>query len=124
VVFAREISDNLTSLVKKLDEATLKNKSARMGSFVVFCNDEEGLDKKLKTLAKDKGLEKIILTTDNPSGPSGWSIAQGADVTVVLYTKRTVKANFAFKKGELKSKDIDAIVGDVAKILPPKKTSK
>ena len=40
------------------------------------------------------------------------------EVTVVLYTKRTVKANHTFKKGELNDKAIDAIVADLAKILP------
>jgi len=121
VIFAREISDSLTGLVKKLDEATAKNKSARMGSFVVFCSDAEGLDKKLKDLAKKEKLDKIVLSIDNPSGPPGWGIAKGADVTVILYNKRTVKANYTFKKGELKAKDIDAIVADVKKILPEKK---
>jgi hypothetical protein len=41
-------------------------------------------------------------------------------VTVVLYTDRTVKANHAFKTGELKDKDIDQIVAEVSKILPQK----
>jgi len=121
MIFAREISDNLTSLVKKLDEEAVKNKSARMGSFVVFCSDEEGLEKKLKDLAKKLDLKKVVLTIDNPSGPSGYDVAKEADVTAVLYTKKTVKANRAFKKGELKAKDVDAIVADVAKILPKKK---
>ena len=48
MIFAREISGNLTSLVKKIDEATVKNSDCSMGSFVVFLNDEEGFEKKLK----------------------------------------------------------------------------
>ena len=48
------------------------------------------------------------------------SVAKDADVTVVLYTNRTVKANHTFKKGDLKVPDIDRIVADVAKILPQK----
>ena len=120
MIFAREISDNLTSLVKKIDEATAKNSSCSMGSFVVFCSDDEALPKKLKELAKTQGLKKLVLTVDNPAGPEGYNIAKDADVTVVLYTNKKVKANRAFKKGELKAKDIDAIVADVAKILPAK----
>src|SRR4051812_33754050 len=120
MIFAREISDNLTSLVKKIDDATVKNRSCSMGSFVVFCSDEEGLDKKLKELAKKQGLKKVVLTIDNASGPEGYDIPKEADITVVLYTDKKVKANHAFKKGELKAKDIDAIVADVAKILPAK----
>jgi len=121
MIFAREISDNLTSLVKKLDETTAKNSDAHMGSFVVFCNDEEGLDQKLKDIAEKQKLKKIILSIDNPAGPKGYNIDKDADVTVVLYTKRNVKVNHAFKKGELKKADIDKIVNEVSKILPEDK---
>jgi len=84
VVFAREVTDSLTSLVKKIDEATQKNSDARMGSFVVFCSDEEGLKKKLEDLADKEKLKKTILTIDNPAGPEGYDIAKDADVTVLL----------------------------------------
>src|SRR4051812_47786492 len=101
MIFAREITGPLTSLVKKIDEETAKHSDARMGSFVVFLTDEEGLDKKLKELADKEKIEKTALAIDNPAGPKGYNIAKDADVTVVLYSKKNVKANYAFKKGEL-----------------------
>jgi hypothetical protein len=122
MIFAREVSDPLTSLVKKIDAATAKNSSCDMGSFIVFLNDDEGLEKQLKGLAEKEKLEHIVLTLEtNKSGPPKYKIAEEADVTVVLYTNGEVKANYAFKKGELKDKDIEKIVGDVKKILPDKK---
>ncbi|HEY7311509.1 MAG TPA: hypothetical protein VH643_19255 [Gemmataceae bacterium] len=121
MIFAREINDGLTSLVKKIDEATDKNSDCRMGSFVVFCSDDEGLEKKLKSLADKEKLKHIVLTIDNPAGPKAYKVAKDADVTVVLYTRQQVKANYAFKKGELKDKDIDKIVSEVSKILPKDK---
>src|SRR4051812_29102155 len=120
MVFAREISDPLTGLVKKLDEATVKNASAQMGSFVVFCTDDEELEGKLKELAKKEGLKETVLALDNPAGPKGYNLAKDADVTVVLYVNRNVKANYAFKKGELKPADIDRIIADLPKILETK----
>jgi hypothetical protein len=120
MIFAREISDPLTSLVKKIDAATAKNSDCSMGSFVVFLSDDEGLEKKLKDLAKKDKIDHTVLAIDNPAGPRGYGLAKDADVTVVLYTNRTVKANYAFKKGELKDADINKIVGDVSKILPQK----
>jgi hypothetical protein len=120
MVFAREVSDPLTSLVKKIDEATETNKSCKMGSFVVFLNDDESLKKKLKEVADKEKIKNCVLTIDNPAGPSGYDIPKDADVTVVLYVKKNVKSNFAFKKGELKDSDIDKIVGDIKKILPEK----
>jgi hypothetical protein len=124
MIFAREISDGLTSLVKKIDEATAQHKDCRMGSFVVFCNDEEGLEQKLKSLAEKEKFKHVVLTIDNPAGPKNYEIAKDAEVTVVLYTKHNVKVNHAFKKGELKAADIDKIVSEVSKILPPKKDKK
>jgi hypothetical protein len=120
MIFAREVSDPLTSLVKKLDAATAKNSDCRMGSFVVFLSDDEGLEKKLKELAKKDKIEHTILSIDNPAGPRGYNVAKDADVTVILYNKRDVKANYAFKKGEMKESDVEKIVGDVSKILPQK----
>ena len=118
MIFAREISDNLTSLVKKIDAATVKNNKARMGSFVVFCNDDEKLPDNLKELATKEKLKKCVLTVEGrKAGPSGYDLNKDADITVVLYTKRTVKANHAFKKGEMKDKDITAIMEDLPKIL-------
>lgn len=120
MIFAREISAPLTSLVKKLDEATAKNTSARMGSFVVFCSDDEGLEKKLKELADKEKLKKIVLSIDNPAGPKNYNVAKDADVTVVYYNKRNVKVNKAFKKGELKETDVEKLVEEVSKIVPAK----
>lgn|SRR5579859_1447836 len=121
MIFAREINDGLTSLVKKIDEATAKYSDCRMGSFVVFCSDQEGLEKQLKDLAKKEDLKKIVLTIDNPAGPEDYKVAKDAEVTVVLYTKQKVKANYAFKKGEMKAADVDKIVSEVSKILPEDK---
>jgi hypothetical protein len=121
MVFARETSDGLTSLVKKLDDATAQNKDCRMGSFVVFCSDDESLKDKLKALADKEKLQRIVLTIDNPAGPQAYKVAKDADITVVLYTEHNVKANYAFKKGQMTAQDVDKIVADVKKILPEKK---
>ena len=43
---------------------------------------------------------------------------------MLLYNEGKVESNVAYKKGELKNKDVDAIVESVAKILPEKKTPK
>jgi hypothetical protein len=121
MIFAREISDPLTSLVKAIDTATADNKDCRMGSFVVFMSaDEEALEKRLKDLADKEKLQRVVLTIDNPAGPRAYKVAKDADVTVVLYTGQVVKANYAFKKGEMKEADVKKIVGDLQKILPEK----
>jgi hypothetical protein len=117
MVFARETSPALAKLIKRIDSETVKNEGCEMGSFVVFLSDKEGLDKDLKEVANKAGIKKTVLAIDNPAGPPKYNVSRDADVTVVLYTNRVVKANYAFKKGELQDKDIEKIVGDVSKIV-------
>lgn len=121
MVFARETNTDLASLVKKLDAETAKNASAKMGSFVVFCNDDEKLEDELKTWAEKQGIKKTILAIDNPAGPEKMKVEKDADVTVVLYSKRKVKYNYAYKKGELNSKAVDQIAADIGKMIAEKK---
>ena len=117
MIFAREPSPELTKLVKQIDAATAKNKDKSMGSFVVFLSDKEGLDKELAAMAEKEKIQQTVLSIDNPAGPKAYNVAKDADITVVLYTDRKVKANHAFKKGEMKDKDIEKIVSEVPMIL-------
>ncbi|HZZ79140.1 MAG TPA: hypothetical protein VFE62_11505 [Gemmataceae bacterium] len=117
MIFAREPSEQLTNLISKLDAETIKNSDKKMGSFAVFCNDSEGLAGKLRDLAKTQKLKSFTLAIDNVTGPEPYKIAKDADVTVVLYNKSKVIANYTFKKGELNAKSVDQIVSDVSKIV-------
>jgi hypothetical protein len=89
-----------------------------MGSFVVFCSDDEGLEKQLKDLAKKENIKKVVLTIDNPAGPAAYKVAKDADVTIVLYNQREVKVNHAYKKGALNDAEVDKIVSELSQILP------
>lgn len=121
MVFARTATDpQVLKLFKKIDETTAGNSACKMGSFVVVLSDEEKLEGKLKEIVEKQGLKKLVLSIDTPTGPTKYNVSKDADLTVVLYTNREVKANYAFKKGELKDADIDAIVKDVSKITPAK----
>jgi len=119
MVFARESSPQLTKLIKRIDETTAKNAGINMGSFVVFLNDSEKLANDLKTLAAGQKIGNTVLAIDNPAGPEGYNVAKDANVTVVLYVKTTVAANYSFRNaGDLTDKMIDQIVADVSKIQP------
>lgn len=120
MVFAREPHEQLSRLVKKVDEACSRHKDAKLNSFVVFCSNDEGLEDRLKKLANDANLKHVVLSIENPAGPEGYKVAREADVTVVLYVNRNVKANFSFKKGQMKDKDIENILAALPKILAAK----
>lgn len=113
----------MTSLVKKIDATAVKNQKSDLRTWAVFLSDQEGLDKKLKEFAEKDSIKKTSLAIDNPAGPPSYHIAKDADVTVLLYVHKKVKANFAFKKGQLTEEAINKIVGNLPKILPEKSES-
>lgn len=120
-IFAREITDDLASLVKKIDGVVGKNKKAKMAAFVVLLSEDPDADEgKLKALAEKHGIKNIPLTLfDGVSGPPNYKISEDAAVTVMLWKGRgkNVKANHALAKGGLNAKKIEAIVKDTSKIL-------
>jgi hypothetical protein len=117
MVFARDCNAGLVTLMKQIDTATAKNKEKNMGSFVVFLSDSDELTTKLKDVCEKQGFKHTVLSVDTPAGPRGYKVDKDADITVVLYKERNVKANYAFKKGEMKEKDIETIVNAIPKIL-------
>lgn len=117
VIFAREVTPAVTKLIKEIDAATVKAKDKAMGSYVVFLGDKDGLEAKLKKVVSDNKIEKCVLCIDNPGGPERYNIAKAAEVTVLFYVDFNVKANFAFKKGELNDADVANVVKALPKIL-------
>ena len=107
----------MTGLVKKVDEATRKNRKAEMGSFVIFLDKSDEMEKKVKELGEKQDLKETVLALDNPAGPKGYNIAKEASVTILLYTGRKVKANFAYEKGKLTSEDVEKVLKELPKIL-------
>jgi len=120
MLFAREVSEPLLKLLSKIDAATAKNQGQQMGSFVVFLSSQEGLPEQLAAEAKKRGLKQIVVSIDQPAGPEGFNVSKDADVTVVLYREHLVKANHAFRRGELTDQASDKILADLPKILATK----
>ena len=119
MIFAREISAPLTSLVKKIDAATAENSKAKMGSVVVFLGDQDELNKQVKELGDQESIRNCVLATmSSPAGPPKYQLAKDAAVTVVLYNKTKVEANFTFETGKLTEKDVERIISELGKILP------
>jgi hypothetical protein len=107
----------LTSLVKKVDEATKAHKKQDMGSFVIFLDKSDETEKKVQAFAEKAGIKETVLALDNPAGPKGYNIAKEAEVTVLLYVGRTVKFNHAFEKGKLTAVEVDRIIKELPKLL-------
>ena len=119
VVFARTGDDAMThKLIKALDTETVKHAKADMFSFAVFTGDKDKLEPQLKAAAKAADLKKLVLAIEDKGDPipAKYNLSKDADVTVILYVDRVVKANYSFAKGKLTEKDIETVVRDISKI--------
>jgi hypothetical protein len=124
-VFARSVPETgkpLHNLLLKLDETVGKNQASEFRSFAVFLRQDyaaeetrQDLVKNLENVAKD--LKQVILCVGGAEGPEKYNINKDAEVTVLLYYKHKVVANFAFEKEKLTDKDVAAIVGAFEKTI-------
>ena len=119
MVLARSVSAELTDLIKTVEAAAVKHEKAQLAAFVVVCGADDKTKARLEELAKELKLKKTVLTLlPDKAGPKGYDFHPDADVQVVVYVKRNARAQLAYKKGELKEKDVEAAL---AKVLPGKK---
>ena len=118
-IFTRSITDDLTSLVKQIDELVAKNEDKKMASFVILLsNDADADEAKLKTLAEKAGIKHVPLTVfDGVAGPPNYKIAEDAEVTVLLWKGQTAVVNHAFAKGKLDKAGVKKIVESTSEIL-------
>jgi hypothetical protein len=117
MVFTRELTPGVVALIKKLDAATAAKSEAGLASCVIVLNDTKDLATGLAKWAQAEKIANTVLATYTATGPAKYAIAPDAAVTVLLYTKQTVKANHTFRAGELKDAGADAVIADLAKIL-------
>ena len=121
IVFARTMSDPLARLVKGLDRAVEDHKAKELRAWVTFLSDDQtGLDPKLVAWAKKHAVRDVPLgALEDAGGPPAYKIARDADVTVLLFVKRKVVSNFAFRAGELTDARADEVLGALSKVVGP-----
>jgi len=118
MVFVRELTPNVVTLIKKLDAATAAKSDADLATCVIVLSDEKDMASSLGKWAASEKINNTILATYASSGPEKYAISTDAAVTVLLYAKRTVKANYSYRAGAMTAGDVNVILGDLAKIVP------
>src|SRR5688572_25107607 len=118
-IFTREITDEVASLVEKIDKTVGENKDKNMCAFVVLLTDDADAGaKELEKLAKDKKITNVPLTVfDGAAGPESYKISKDAKVNVMMWNKQRVQVNHAFADAKLSEDDVKKVAGDTSKIL-------
>jgi hypothetical protein len=103
VIFARTLNEPLGKLAAQLDKAVVANKAADVRAWITFLHeDQPAFDPQLVRWTQMYGLKAIPAGIfEDLGGPPSYKLAREAEVTVLLFVKKKVVANFAFRSGEL-----------------------
>jgi len=117
IVFARNTSDSLGKLLVKLDAAALAEKDSGCKVWMTLLTEKADLDALAKWTQK-QGLKACpVGAFEDADGPPSYKLHKEADVTVILFTKQRVVANFAFRAGELDDKSIEKVMQAVPQLF-------
>ena len=116
IIFARTPNDALGKLTAGLDKAVADHKAVELRSWVTFLSDDsKDVEDRVVKWGRTHGLRGIDLGIfEDADGPPSYKLAREADVTVILYVKRKVVADFAFRVNEL----TDERIAEVLKAVP------
>ena len=117
VVFARGTSDALGKLVAQLDAAAITEKDSGCKVWVTLLAPKADLDSLAKWAQKSGIKGAPVGAFEDADGPPSYKLHKDADVTVILFTKQKVVANFAFRAGELDDKAIENVMKSVPQMF-------
>jgi hypothetical protein len=117
VVFTRVLTEPVGQLVAALDAETTKRKDSGYKVWLTQLAKKAELDE-LAKWAKNAGIKTApVGAFEDEDGPPAYKLAQDAEVTVLLFVKQKVVANFAFRKGELNEKAMAKIAEALPKLF-------
>jgi hypothetical protein len=117
VVFARTTSDTVARLLVRLEKAGADRKDSGYKVWMTLLAETADLDS-LAAWAQRKGLKTVpVGAFEDEDGPPSYKLHKDADVTVLLFAKQKVIANYAFRAGELTDKRIDEVVKSVPQLF-------
>jgi hypothetical protein len=118
-VFARQLDENVASLIQQIDGTVAKNSDKKMSAFLVMMSDSPDDHKSsLERLANAKKITDTPLTIFKSSkGPEGYNVSEDSAVSVMMWTAEGVKVNHSFAAGKLTAEDVTKMVAETEKIL-------
>lgn len=114
VVFARTLTEPTAKLLVALDGFAPPTADSGYKVWLTHLVEKADLDG-LSAWAKKAGVKNApVGAFEDADGPPAYTIHKDADVTVLLFVKRKVVANYAYRTGGL----TDDAIADVTKTLP------
>lgn len=119
-----EEPEEIIEYLKEKDPQKAKEKEPKkLLAFIKEADTKDLMVKKIQDLGKGLAVQHLALSLDSDAGPENWAVHKDADVTVVMYLRHNVLANFAYTADKaLTEEDLKVIMATlVDKLLPPRK---
>lgn len=114
VVFSRSLTDPLAKLLTRVDAKGAESKDSGFKLWMTELTPSADLEK-LAKWAQNHGIKNVpVGAFEDADGPPSYKLHKDADVTVILFARQKVVANFAFRAGELN----DQAIQEVVKAIP------
>lgn len=121
MVFAPKPSAELGKLTRALEAvAGAVDPAAEVGACVIVTDTSPAVRKQLAKLADDANLKRVVLAVVEPEKVKDYVLNPDAAATVLLYSKRVVRVNRAFRPGEMDEKAVAAVKAEARKHLGAK----
>ncbi len=121
IVFSRKTSDPLGKLLVKCDDWLLAQPKDSSRAWMTVLGEKTISLDDLAKWSKQAGIKTVpVGVFDDPIGPPTYKLHNEAEVTVLLYVKQKVVANFAFRTGELNDEAIKKIVESLPRLTEKK----
>ena len=117
VIFARTLSPQLAKLAVKLDAEVPMRKDAGFKVWVTQLAAKADLDALAKWSKASAIKNAPVGAFEDVDGPPAYKLAVEADVTVLLFVKKKVVANFAFRADELTDEAVASVVEELPKLF-------
>jgi hypothetical protein len=116
MVFAPKPSEALAKLARGMDAAAdAANKTAEVGACLIVTDMSAESRRTLGKLADEAKLKHVILAVIDPAKVKDYDLSPDAAATVLLYSKRVVRSNRAFKPADLTDDAITGVLADVSR---------
>ena len=119
-IFSRSTDQTVSKLVKELDGVVQSNKDKKMASFVNLLGaDPNSLKTAAEALVKESNATQIavVVPDEHDTGPANYRLNPKADVTIVIYNRGRVEANYALTPGLLNDNVIKQISTSATKMV-------
>ena len=120
-VFARQITDDLASLVKQIDATVAKHRDQQLAAFVVYLADDPSAGvNELKQLAEKHQIAHTPLTLFNDRRErveQSYNLSTKRGVTVIMWSDLQVRACHWWAGEQIPASAVRDIVRDATKLF-------